>query len=429
MLKIKNKYGITLISLIITIVVLLILAVVVMNVVTKEGITEQLTGARKEYQIAQEKEEIELLQNSWALNKYMNPGQTFEQFMQSKLSETEKVTSTEVDEYGVLTVTMKSGNQFKIEENKEPEFIELDDEEEVDNIEELKKYILGADGQGRYLFNEMKIGNDPDAIVTVTGFDEDGNPIFTLLQNPEDPNSTIHQEITIVVDELDEILEYVIENPDEIIIVKYKGEYYYFKYNVDSSNGDISSIAESLFKIHTSTASNHYGKYVKYNGLTYVVINHSKKLEMLSVDSFGSVEIGNRDYDAAIGEYHTAHQKTLRKCMEITGIATEANVRNIKEDDVLPDNITLATGEKYWITGYKSDNNGKNYYLSYVDTNGEIKWELIAEAVRPHEWDPEDFYGYSGTYGVRPVIILPVNALEGAQGDGLTEDTAFILNY
>lgn len=71
----KNKRGITLIALIITVIVLLILAGVTISMLAGEnGIIKQAVESRRKSLYSQEAEKIELAYTSSAISKYQNDG-------------------------------------------------------------------------------------------------------------------------------------------------------------------------------------------------------------------------------------------------------------------------------------------------------------------------------------------------------------------
>ena len=136
----KKEKGITLMALIITIIVLLILAVVTIGAVSDSSIVMHAQNAKSSYEEGQEKEEIGVALNEWTLNKKINPDQTFKEFMESRLKDTAEVSG---EDNGPLTITMKkTGNQYIITQDGEIT-------QETKEISDLKKYLFGANGEGR----------------------------------------------------------------------------------------------------------------------------------------------------------------------------------------------------------------------------------------------------------------------------------------
>ena len=204
----KNNKGITLVALTITIIVLLILAGVTIRTITEDGLVAKVQDVTKDHKIAQEKEEIMLLQNEWVMTKSITPEleQTFKGFMESKLLVSGKATSVEGLEDGPLTITMKSGNQYEVEKNTEPEYI--DPEGSVVALEQLERYVYGADGEGRSI----------DDIIEVS---ETG---IIFKQDPTDSTSIIHEKVKFV---------YIDEATYTIYII-YEGDAYAFGVNTES---------------------------------------------------------------------------------------------------------------------------------------------------------------------------------------------------
>lgn len=138
----KKEKGITLMALIITIIVLLILAVVTIGAVSDSSIVMHAQNAKSSYEEGQEKEEIGVALNEWTLNKKINPGQTFKEFMESRLKDTAEVSG---EDNGPLTIEMKkTGHKYIITQDGEITPIQ-----ETKETSDLKKYLFGANGEGR----------------------------------------------------------------------------------------------------------------------------------------------------------------------------------------------------------------------------------------------------------------------------------------
>ena len=110
----KEKKGITLVALIITIIILLILAVVSIRAVSDDGIIEKTKEARDEYTIAQEKEELQLAVLEWQLAQ--NNGEpTLVSHLGTKYGEENVQLNTDKS----ITVTVPSGNRYVVTESGE----------------------------------------------------------------------------------------------------------------------------------------------------------------------------------------------------------------------------------------------------------------------------------------------------------------------
>ena len=109
----QDQKGITLIALIITIIILLILAVVTINSVNDGGIIQHAQNAKREYEIAQEKEQIGLAVIQWQLEN----NQTFKAVIENALQG--QVKSIVGENEGPLTVTFKSDNIYTVKKDGE----------------------------------------------------------------------------------------------------------------------------------------------------------------------------------------------------------------------------------------------------------------------------------------------------------------------
>ena len=201
------------IALIITIIVLLILAMVVINEIKGDGIIDNVKDAVDKYKKGEEKEELALLQNEWAINKHLYKDKTFKSFMEDKLKD--KAISVEGQDDGPLTITMESGNQYTVEENGK---IELLTKEDTASLEELKRYILGADGQGRALTDIMS---------------EEG----AFVQDSSDSTSTTHEKVKFLTAEQ-------VDETTYRMYIRYNGEDYSFEVTI--TEDELITIKDSL---------------------------------------------------------------------------------------------------------------------------------------------------------------------------------------
>ena len=414
MLKLKNKNGITLIALIITIIVMLILVGVTLNMVLDEnGIIAEAKKAKEKMEGAAQ---AETLQTS-VLGAIGADGKI--DF--SKLDGYEGATETY---HGRTTGTyIINGRVYTVDENGN-----------VTDITELAKYLLGEDLQGRYLLNVEKLDageEDENAIISVDF--ETGD--FICIKDPYNSNSIIHEEITLHLgdDIYEEIISYISDQTMElyngmIIVLQYKGNYYYIGITVDDTTQDYYSVGESIFKVYTGIS--HLGKYVRYKGYTWIVFkDDSEEVNLVCTESMGSVTIGNGDASMAVEDCKNAWERMNQECMNATGI-TE-NIRSINYSDIL--NTTFnsidgiySTGNDYWLGAtYTQD---KSTYINYIDSNGSHHWETIADATYVEHSVGYYYSGYIRTHGVRPVLTLPAGALDNISGDGTTLETAIPLD-
>ena len=138
----KNKKGITLLSLIVTVIIMIILAGVSINLITNGGIIDKTRTATKEYQYAADKEQFEL----------------------AKIGATDYLTD-EVDEEE-MEIALASwthegeiwkspnGNEFTIDGTNSGE---KEEPEEAPDL--LKQYILGEELTGRNLMEIAIVGD------------------------------------------------------------------------------------------------------------------------------------------------------------------------------------------------------------------------------------------------------------------------------
>lgn len=102
-MKEKNK-GITLISLIITIIILLILAGISILSLTKINLFGQAKNAKEQTAIAKAEEEIKLVLNEWKIEQATNNSIKIEDFLNTKANESKKIDSfekTEDEKYNI----------------------------------------------------------------------------------------------------------------------------------------------------------------------------------------------------------------------------------------------------------------------------------------------------------------------------------------
>ena len=122
----RKQKGITLIALVITIIVLLILAGVSINVITgDDGIIQKASLAKKENDIAQDKEKINLAVSEYKIENIEDETLALEEFLESK----DWCSSAVLDANSkTIIVTMINGNEYEIDvsgnvnENKELEW-------------------------------------------------------------------------------------------------------------------------------------------------------------------------------------------------------------------------------------------------------------------------------------------------------------------
>ena len=112
--KLKNKNGITLVALIITIIVLLILAMVSISLVMNSGIINKSKTAVDKYSQEEVQEQIKLAYSEWQMGQYTGETRTAAEFMQAKLNSiygTGAVTDV-TETNGTFEVTFANGKGY-----------------------------------------------------------------------------------------------------------------------------------------------------------------------------------------------------------------------------------------------------------------------------------------------------------------------------
>ena len=141
----REKNGITLISLVVTIIVLLILAGVALVALNGDnGVLEQATKAKKETNISQDKEQIQLALNEWQIEKITNKKE-FVSFLQETLKNSFIIDNGD----GTVNVTLEGSElTYRVSENGAIEQLNENIEAiAITNVEQI--YALG-----RILLNE-----------------------------------------------------------------------------------------------------------------------------------------------------------------------------------------------------------------------------------------------------------------------------------
>ena len=142
MKRLKNKKGITLVALIITVIILLILAVVTIGAVRESKIIVRAQDVASEYEKAKEREQIELALYEWNIQRVV-PGntKTFKDVITSRLQEQANV---EGENNGPLDITFnKTGNQYTVYSNGDIVTQGTQKNEPMENLEVIAyEYVL-----------------------------------------------------------------------------------------------------------------------------------------------------------------------------------------------------------------------------------------------------------------------------------------------
>ena len=141
--KLKNKKGITLVALVVTIVVLLILAGISINILLGDnGIIKRATGAKEEYSKSSAKEKVELLLSEYSIEKYTVENTDFAKFLRKNLQ-------VGVAQNGDAYSFMLGEWQVVADENKviSIEKFKLDVDKTYPNVASMKADTELTDGQ------------------------------------------------------------------------------------------------------------------------------------------------------------------------------------------------------------------------------------------------------------------------------------------
>ena len=293
-----SQNGITLIALIITIIVMLILVGVTINVALNGGLFTKASQASKQMQVEADRET--LLSAVVAAIGYDG---------KVDLADIELPTGW-TGSNG--TYTSPKGNTFTVtEDGKITGGSSSGGETNPVIADELKKYILGADGKGRNILEIV----DGESMV--------------FLQDPEDTNSTIHEKIKIAYLEVDE------ETGQQFINIRYNREVYKFRFEQirDTSSefyGQMRTVEGSLEKV--STPEGNLGKYVEYAGNTWIVLrDDASGVELITANTTeDEITLGGSDFDTAKESYNAAVTTLVEECKEATGIEIGGNVIGIR---------------------------------------------------------------------------------------------------
>ena len=302
----KGVKGITLIALVVTIIVLIVLTGVAVNLtIGSNGIFMRAQNAVDIYKIAESEEQDESNKAVNFLDDYMNGGDG---------------SDSEDDNPNIPT----------------------------DEIpDELERYILGEDKTGRSLFD---IYNSSDC---------------SFKQDPNDPNSTIHEKVKLAYRLNEGISDYCIRYNREV-------------YKISLQYGILTTKLEKI-----NTPKGNLGKYVQYKGMTWIVLREdTSKVELISANAIESdlIDFSSYDVDTARTAYNNAIDNFIAACKNETGI-TE-NIRNVggPEIDTTTDTVifsnleTFTPNEGVTFNQYEGETNGlKVGDENYLDDYNQMK--------------------------------------------------------
>ena len=111
----RNKKGITLVALIITIIILLILAIVSINLIINGGIIDKAEKGTDSYLEAEIKEKVNFAYNEWKMDKESGGTSNLENVVENKLNESYGAESVNVSKAGkgILVKVSNSGKDYE----------------------------------------------------------------------------------------------------------------------------------------------------------------------------------------------------------------------------------------------------------------------------------------------------------------------------
>lgn len=221
-------------------------------------------------------------------------------------------------------------------------------------LDELSKYILGANGEGRNL----------SEIVDNT---------FTFKQDPADSTSKVHEKLKLGYIEL--------EGQVTTLYIRYNRDVYKLEISVNFENEEPLDSARTIkgTLAFVNTPEGNLGKYVKYADNIWIVLRDDENgVELISANGLGNLKIytGNGQSD-----YNNAVSTIVNQCKIETGITN--NIRNVggpaaEEEKLSDDNTVLFRDLKNFqptvsyenFTQYEGEENGlrkedSNYLSDY----------------------------------------------------------------
>ena len=237
--------------------------------------------------------------------------------------------------------------------------------EEASNIDELEKYILGEDEEGRDLFGILDAEK------------------FIFQQDPLDSESTVHEKVK---------LAYMKENEEYTFYIRYNRDVYKFDYSVNIINGDdddedndeyeCKTVKDSLTLVNTPTGN--LGKYVTYANNTWIVLkDDANGVELISANGLGELKFEQSDFNAGRTNYNKAVETIVNKCKAETGLTS--NIRSVggpATEESLSDTNTVDFSTLETFTPSVDDSQFSQYEgatngLRKGDTNYEVDYALM----------------------------------------------------
>ena len=270
----------------ITVIVMLILVGVTINVALNGGIFGKAETATRQT------EEQAILEEMLAMMDVTNEGKIDYDTIIKKMKEKCGAENVEYA-YPNASITGKLGTYNYIVSETEIKI----GSSKSDVPDDLATYILGADGKGRDLTQIFDV------------MDENSSTFLTFKQDPADSNSKIHEDVKYAY----------MEEGSMDVHIRYGRDIYKFTIN-ESYN----TVEKSLTKV--STPEGNLGKYVTYNGDTWIVLSDdSSGVELISANAIGSVTLGGSTFEEARTSYNNAVSTIISEC----GGTGSNNIRSV----------------------------------------------------------------------------------------------------
>ena len=354
----REKNGITLIALIITIIVMLILVGVTITVAMQGGLFDTARKAGKDTQMEADKETL-----SVAVAGAMNVNTGKIETAQSLLDNLPE--GWNVEEIGIYTCTSPKGNTFTVDEEGNITYIGEGSNDDIADLKLLRKYFIGDNIGERDFINLIE---NPEA----------SNMIF---KNDEtsitDANTSLHY-LGLSLEGLYDIEDSMITN----FYVKYHDKAYKVVCYVNIASETPNYMTQNVNLIYKPSGEEGNTVEYSYDGTeankkqwTILYDNGSNK-EIVSPEVLGSITLGKDDPQAcgadniekAIDSYNNA----LTRINNYTaGLVTNTNKLRVRNAGSNPTNPTEETNQYYSSDELKQWNEAYNGRGKLGDTNYE----------------------------------------------------------
>lgn len=409
----KEKHGITLIALIITIIVLLILAMVSIKLIWNGGIIDHAKNATSKYTIEQEKELIGLGYSSYKMAKVNDSSATL------------TVEKASVTGENPWTITFNgTGNVYSLKENGEIEGpTEKQEDIQYEVPEDLETYVLGTEKTGQDIFNIMSIEGDTE------------NPVYKF-------KSLNGKEVQL----------FNIDSEAYEFYIKYDNRGYAIKLEMEGEN----LITKELSVVYVPKGKEGQKVTYSYDGTKEnekewtILYDNGSNVEIVSPDTVGDeLRLGKNDTSdylksikSCIKSYNEAISEINNGCSSIVKNSNKIKVRSTGSDPVNPDNENFEIVEEY--NGEKIRGADENYkkdvlrlsYYGILNTSNNKSYWLASRNVRKGSYSgnvygvwcvvngqydigglltdrPSNMYdAWSKSYAIRPIVKVNASSVE-----------------